>query len=432
MIKNYKTNRKSAYSNQGSTQSSFFAGKKFGSRSSFKRSDSLRGSSYKSSYSGYRQYSRKRFNPYRDSSMKHEMYISKASTNQQISIHDQTITFSDFDLNHKLLNNIKNLGYTHPTYIQSQVIQNILDKKDVLGLASTGSGKTAAFLIPLINNALNNTKSKCLVVTPTRELALQIKQEFMKLAKETILIKVLLEGGASAWDQIRLLNKNPKFVFATPGRLLDLYSRKKIELSCFDNVVLDEVDQMLDMGFLNDIKTIIQVLKKPRQSLFFSATLKPKLEEVAMTLLESPIKVEIAKSETAKNVDQDIVKIGSKTKIQILHDILINSNYDKVLVFVKTKQGADALVKELKEIGHQAESLHSNKTLGVRNKTLAMFKGDALDILIATDIVARGIDVKNISHVINYDLPNNIDDYIHRIGRTGRAGKPGKAITFVK
>jgi len=389
-----------------------------------------RGGGYKPDNSRFFSKSR-RSNPYRDQPLKEDLYVSKAVASEQVSIYDNTVTFSDFKLNQKLLANINKKGYVHPTQIQSQVIQSILDKKDVLGLASTGSGKTAAFLIPMVNATLENPRKRCLIVAPTRELATQIQQEFKALTEGTYLKEVLIVGGASAWDQIRLLNREPQFIFATPGRLIDLYTRKKIDLATFDNVVLDEVDQMLDMGFLTDVKRIISNLKQPRQSLFFSATMKPKLEEIAMSLLVEPVKVQVSITEAARNVDQDIVRVGKEKKVDVLHKLLINADFTKVLIFARTKHGADDISRELQIRGHVCESLHSNKPLGQRNRILTAFRKDTINILIATDIASRGIDVKDISHVINYDEPANKEDYIHRIGRTGRVGKKGTALTLL-
>lgn len=373
----------------------------------------------------------RRRNPYREEGLREEMYIAKAVSAEQVSIYDKAVTFADFKLNQKLLANITRKGYSHPTHIQSQVIQSILDKKDVLGLASTGSGKTAAFLIPIINSVLNDPRKRCLIVAPTRELATQIQQEFRSLTEGTILREVLVVGGASAWDQIRILNRDPHFIFATPGRLIDLFTRKKIDLARFENVVLDEVDQMLDMGFLQDVKRVISNLKQPRQSLFFSATMKKNLEEIAMSLLTDPVKVQVSNTEAAKNVDQDVVRVGKENKVDVLHKLLINADFTKVLIFARTKHGADQISRELQMRGHICESLHSNKPLGARNRILTAFRKDTINILIATDIASRGIDVKDISHVINYDEPANYADYIHRIGRTGRVGKKGTALTLI-
>jgi len=289
------------------------------------------------------------------------------------------------------------------------------------------------FIIPLINKALKSPNEKCLIIAPTRELINQIKIEFAALSFGTNLRDVVIMGGASYYEQIKLIRNNPQFVIATPGRLIDLCDRNKLDLSTFSNVVLDEVDEMLDMGFVHDVKKIISKLKTPRQSLFFSATLSRKSEEIANSLLKDPYKVEIEKQMAVKNVDQDIVKVSNgKNKIDVLHELLVNQEFKRVLIFSKTKRGAEEVSLELKKRGLKTDSLHGNKSLGQRTKVLSMFKKYEIDILVATDVASRGIDVPDITHVINYDPPATAADYIHRVGRTGRMGKKGIALTFVR
>jgi superfamily II DNA/RNA helicase len=377
----------------------------------------------------------RRFNPYNSESLRHDLYISKASAHNvtQEDIYDFNTSFEDFRLHPKLLKNIKERNYLNPTKIQAQVMRPILDKKDVLGLASTGSGKTAAFLIPVLNFLINDNQKKCLIIAPTRELVNQIQAEYQKFAQGTMVRDALIVGGASYAPQIRLLRRNPQLVIATCGRLIDLFKTKQINLNDFDIIVLDEVDQMLDMGFIHDIKLIVSSLKKEKQSLFFSATMNPKIEEIANSFLQNPVKIEIAKQGSAKNVDQDIVKIHhSKSKLDTLHEILVSTDFEKVLVFAKTKRGAEELSINLKNKGHKADALHGDKSLGQRMRIMASFRKNEIDILVATDVAARGIDIPDISHVINFDEPATKEDYIHRIGRTGRIGKKGVALTFVK
>lgn len=364
--------------------------------------------------------------------MRNDMFISKAQKGESNSIYVPTLTFSDFSLLPTLSKNISHKGYVHPTKIQAEIIPQVLENKDVLGVACTGSGKTAAYLIPIINKVLNTPGQKCLIVAPTRELINQIRNEYCMLAYGTQLRDVVVMGGASYSDQIRLIRRDPHFVIATPGRLIDLCDRKLLDLSTFNNIILDEVDEMLDMGFINDVKKIISKLKTPRQSLFFSATLSSKTEEIANSLLKNPYKVEIEKQEAVKNVDQDIVRVDSgKNKIDVLNDLLLNADFKRVLVFSKTKRGAEKVALELRKRGHKSDSLHGNKSLGQRSKVLSMFKKFEINILVATDVASRGIDVPDISHVINYDAPATVTDYIHRVGRTGRMGKKGVALTFV-
>jgi superfamily II DNA/RNA helicase len=377
----------------------------------------------------------KRSNPYEQERLKHELYVSKAEpqndTHQEI--YDLNVSFAELGLHPKILRNISDRNYKNPTKIQSQTIPSILDKKDLVGLASTGSGKTGAFLIPVLSLLMSDLKKRCLIIAPTRELVNQIQAEYRIFAEGTSVRDALIVGGASYAPQIRLLRRNPQLVIATPGRLIDHYKQKQINFADFDIIVLDEVDQMLDMGFINDIKLIISNLKESRQSLFFSATMSPKIREIAETLLRNPVKVEIAKQSAAKNVEQDVIRINnSKGKLETLHELIAKLDYEKILIFSKTKRGADDLSQALQNKGHKVDALHGDKSLGQRTRILASFRSGEMDILIATDVASRGIDIPNISHVINYDEPATHADYIHRIGRTGRIGKKGFAFTFVK
>ncbi len=405
--------------------------------SSAPKSGNFSSNTHKRSFNG--GYSRanfqnKRKNPYRDEYIDNEMFISKAVENRSESVYESGQTFDDFKLNNSLLNNILKHKYVHPTKIQSSVIEPIMARKDILGLATTGSGKTGAYLIPIVNMLLSEGQKgtkRCLVVAPTRDLINQISAEFRQFAQNTFLRDVLVVGGASYSTQIRVLQRDPHIVLATPGRLLDLYTQKHIDLSKFDVVVLDEVDQMLDMGFIHDIKQIISSLKSPRQSLFFSATLTSKIKDVATSLLNNPVSVDLSETRAVKNVDQDIVKVGPKNKMEVLHEILVNAETSRVLVFSRTKHGADLIADDLKKRGHKADSLHGNKSLGKRIRVLSMFRNFEIEVLVATDVASRGIDIPDISHVINFDKPATYQDYIHRIGRTGRIGKKGTALTFV-
>ena len=384
---------------------------------------------------GFRSgFKNQRRNPYRGSAVTHDKYIFKAldTSARQDSVYEKQMAFSDFPLHPKLLKNIASRDYFHPTKIQAKVITPILENRDLIGLSATGSGKTAAFLIPIINSLLVDPKKRCLVVVPSRELANQIQDEFNTFAQNTWITDVLIMGGASYSTQIRLLKRNPQFVIATPGRLIDLYNQRYLELDAFDIIVLDEVDQMLDMGFIRDIKLIISKLKPVRQSLFFSATMSPKIRDVATSLSKNPVTVELTEQTAIKNVEQNIIKVNSAVgKINTLHELLINTAFQKVLVFSRTKHGADDIASALSIRGHKVDSLHGNKSLGQRMRILSMFKRDQINILVATDVASRGIDIPDISHVINYDEPATYDDYIHRIGRTGRIGKGGTALTFV-
>lgn len=387
------------------------------------------------SFSGKGRPAFRRRNPYSGAPIRHEMYISKvnAVTTVQESVYQNEMTFSDFALHQTILTNITSKKYVHPTKIQAQVINHILAKRDIIALSSTGSGKTGAFLIPIIHNLISDKQTRCLILAPTRELVNQIQTEFRTFSQNSFINDVMITGGASYATQIRVLRKRPQLVIATPGRLLDLYEHKQIDFKDFDMIVLDEVDQMLDMGFINDIKLVISKLKPTRQSMFFSATMNAKAKEIASTLLRNPVSFEINKQSAVTNVDQDIVKISSgKDKLDILHGILVNAEFHKVLIFSRTKRGADEVALDLRKRGHKADALHGNKTLGQRTKILSMFRRDEIDILVATDVASRGVDIPDISHVINFDEPATYQDYIHRIGRTGRIGKKGIALTFVK
>lgn len=341
-------------------------------------------------------------------------------------------TFDNFDIDQNLKINIKNHGYSKPTPIQSQAIEPIINGRDVIGLASTGTGKTAAFLIPLINKLFKDRGQKALIIVPTRELAVQINEESRNFAGGMNIYNALLIGGANMHRQIYDLKRSPQIVIATPGRLKDLVERRAISLQSFTNIVLDEVDLMVDIGFVNDVKYFISKMAPVRQSLFFSATISPKVQDILRLFVTNPLTISIKKQEASENIEQDVIKVDrSKTKIDQLHDLLIKDGFDKVLVFGRTKHGIEKLNKELEFRGFKTGALHGNKNQGQRRRILDSFKRNEIKILLATDVASRGLDIDNVTHVINYDLPQTYEDYIHRIGRTGRAGKKGFALTFV-
>ncbi len=402
------------------------------SRKNYGRNDrnSRRRSSYRSSsYSNSRRgggYNR------RGSTINVNQLIAKAVYEDLPSIYVLDHNLLEFNLTKELKKNITYKKYTSPTKIQYEAIPKILEGRDILGMASTGSGKTAAFLIPMINKGVQDRSQRFLIVVPTRELAIQIQDEFMQLARNTGLRSVLVIGGNSIGAQIGILRRDPAFVIATPGRLKDISEREAIYLKDINNVILDEVDRMLDMGFIDDIRYITSHLNEDRQSLFFSATMNRKSEEIANTLLKNPVRIEIQKQEAGKNVDQDIIKLkDGETKFNVLCDYLSKDEFKKVLLFTRTKREADNLSRKLQDRGVKVNALHGDKRQAQRTRIIDAFKKDQLNILVATDVASRGLDVNNISHVINYDMPENYDDYIHRIGRTGRAGKKGYALTFI-
>jgi superfamily II DNA/RNA helicase len=346
-----------------------------------------------------------------------------------------THAFADFAIDERLKANITAKGYINPTPIQDQSIPHVLLGKDIVGLANTGTGKTAAFLIPLIDKVLKfrtlGKNERVLVMVPTRELALQIEAELFGFSKGLQLTSVTCVGGANIVPQIRVLRRNPAFVIGTPGRLKDLMERKELDLSSFSTVVLDEADRMLDMGFINDMKFILGFMQKERHTLFFSATMDKEIERLIGDFLKDPVRVSVKTRDTASTIDQDVVYVTRDNKFDVLVDLLSAPDMDKVLVFGRTKHGVERITRDLSRRGIKADSIHGDKTHGKRQKALSLFKASHVQVLVATDVAARGLDISGVSHVINYDLPGTYEDYTHRIGRTGRAGKTGKALTFL-
>jgi len=340
--------------------------------------------------------------------------------------------FTDFEVDNRIKNNVVRKGYYEPTPIQDKIIPLILKGKDVVGIANTGTGKTAAFLIPMINKTLLNKSNKCIIIVPTRELAFQIEKEFKDFAGGLGLFSILCIGGTSMNDQMRNLRRNNDFVVGTPGRIKDLVQRNAINMGRFQTIVLDEADRMLDMGFINDMQFLMEKMPEQKQVLLFSATIPDEIERLSRKFLKDPVKVSVKVRESLANISQDIVKVGSnENKLEVLCSLLKKEEFKKVLIFGRTKHGVEKLSKLLVQKGFRAESIHGNKTQSRRKKAMDFFKGNQGKILVATDVAARGLDIDNVSHVINYDIPATYDDYIHRIGRTGRGKKRGEAVTFV-
>ncbi|KKW07521.1 MAG: DNA/RNA helicase, superfamily II [Candidatus Moranbacteria bacterium GW2011_GWE1_49_15] len=340
--------------------------------------------------------------------------------------------FPEFPIDQRLKTIIAQRGFETPTEIQEKTIPLIMEGKDVIGLANTGTGKTGAFLVPMIDKILRNPHEKLLVVVPTRELAIQIQDEFVAFSKGLHINSVVVVGGANIRPQIDKLRSRHNVVIGTPGRLKDLIQRKRLILDRFANVVLDEADQMLDMGFIPDVRYLLSLVSPKRQTLLFSATLAPEIERLTGEFLNNPEKISIRKRDTSAQVDQDVVRIDrGQDKIEVLHNLLAQTHFQKVLVFSRTKHGAEKLSKALHHKGFKAESIHGDKSHAKRQKALKLFKENIVQILVATDVASRGLDIPNVSHVINFDVPATFEDYIHRIGRTGRAGKTGVALTFV-
>lgn len=342
-------------------------------------------------------------------------------------------SFGDFPFSEKLQANIAYQKYSIPTPIQDQAIAHIIAGKDVIGIANTGTGKTAAFLLPLIDKVSKNPTERVLIVTPTRELALQIKTELQKFSFGLGIFTVLCIGGVGLTAQRNELRRNPHFVIGTPGRLKDLIRGKSLDLSRFQNVILDEVDRMVDIGFIHDIKHFISLLPQNRQSLFFSATIPPAANEILRTFVKDPISVSVKTQHTPENIKQDIVRVKDKgKKIEQLQELLRQKGFDKVLVFGRTKWGIQKLTTRLISRGFRAAAIHGNKSQNQRQRALDEFKKSNIQVLLATDVASRGLDIQDVTHVINYDQPASYNDYIHRIGRTGRVDKKGTALTFVE
>ncbi len=340
--------------------------------------------------------------------------------------------FGDFNVDSRLKTAISAKGYKTPTAIQDQIIPHVLNSADVVGIANTGTGKTAAFLIPLIHKVILHKASKVLIVAPTRELALQIDNELKGFVKGSQIFSVCCVGGVGIYKQVSELKFHNNFVIGTPGRLKDLIERKNIRLHEFKTIVLDEADRMLDMGFINDVRFLMAGLPQERQTLFFSATISPEIERLIFEFCRRPVRVSVKTRDTAKNVEQDVIRLGhGKNKLEVLHDLLNQEEFSKVLIFGRTKHGVEKLSQILAARGFKAESIHSNKNHSRRQRALGAFKNNRVQVLVATDVAARGLDIPDVSHVINYDLPSTYDDYVHRIGRTGRGDKYGKALTFI-
>ena len=348
------------------------------------------------------------------------------------------MTFENLNLIAPILSALQAEGYTTPTPIQQQAIPHLLAGKDLLGCAQTGTGKTAAFAIPILQHlsalpkpARGQHQIKALILTPTRELAIQIEESFKAYGKNLHLKHLVIFGGVGQKPQTDALQRGVDILVATPGRLLDLMNQGFISLNHITHFVLDEADRMLDMGFVNDVKKVIAKLPAKRQSLFFSATMAPEIMKLADSMLTDPEKVEVTPvSSTAETINQSVYFVDKKDKKHLLIHVLQDTSIKTALVFTRTKHGADKVVKDLVKAGISAEAIHGNKSQNARQRALTNFKEQTTRILVATDIAARGIDVEELGHVINYELPNVPETYVHRIGRTGRAGNAGKAFSF--
>lgn len=344
------------------------------------------------------------------------------------------MTFNDLKLIKPLITALKNMGYDSPTPIQEQAIPHVLNGEDIFGCAQTGTGKTAAFCLPILQQLKSRNSSgniRALILAPTRELAIQISENLRLYSKNLNLSHATVFGGVSQKNQERELRKRPEIIVATPGRLLDFMQQGLIKLDRVEHFVLDEADRMLDMGFIHDIKKVIAKLPRQRQTLFFSATAAPNIMKLADTLLKNPVHISVTPvSSTATLVEQSIYYVSKENKRSLLKYILNTGKIEHALVFTRTKRGADRVAKELTKSGIKSEAIHGNKSQSARERALKGFKNRSIRILVATDIASRGIDVEKLSHVINYEIPEQAETYVHRIGRTGRAGMAGKALSF--
>lgn len=339
--------------------------------------------------------------------------------------------FAALGLSHKVVRAVANSGYENPTNIQSQAIPVVLEGRDVIGSSQTGTGKTAAFALPVISNLKKHGKLRCLVLEPTRELADQVTSAFRTYGKFTNLKTALIQGGVGYGRQIEMLNKGVDVVVATPGRLLDLHKQKNISFKDIEVVVLDEVDRMLDMGFLPDVKRIVKLTPRKRQTLFFSATIPSEIEYLAQWSLTNPFTIDVGQRRSAaETVNHCLYPVAREQKMELLLRLLDDMDYQSVLIFTERKLDAEVVARKMELNGHNAVTLHSDRSQRERKKALDGFKNGDFEILIATDVAGRGLDISGISHVVNYDVPRNAENYVHRIGRTGRANTEGDAITL--
>lgn len=395
------------------------AGRRTGSYSS-----SARQGSYTQSFRGSKKNTGEKFDP--------RQFINKAIEIATEAPYEPTHTFDDFGFAEQLARNIAHRGYINPTHIQDESIPHLMQGKDVLGLANTGTGKTAAFILPIVHHLLTDeTKRGALIIAPTRELAAQIDDEFKSFSKGLNLHSALCVGGMNIVQQKRAINRGPQLIIGTPGRLKDLVQQGALSLEAGDFLVLDEADRMLDMGFQKDIDFLIAQLPSERQSMCFSATITPEIKNLLSRVLKDHVSISVKKNETNNHIEQEVVHVSpGEDKLELLYQHLVKPEYEKVIVFGATKHGVQKLSDKLNKRGLHCEAIHGNKSQPQRQKALNAFKDGTINVLFATDVAARGLDIPNVSHVINYDLPQAFSDYVHRIGRTGRAGKAGHAVTF--
>ncbi len=363
----------------------------------------------------------------------HSKFINKAVEAQAEVPYEPTHTFHDFGLNKRTVATLDYLGFTSPSPIQDQCIAPALEGRDVIGLANTGTGKTAAFLLPIIERLNQNpAPMTALILAPTRELAQQIDAEFRRFSAGQKLYSTLVVGGANITRQIQQVKRGPHIVIGTPGRIGDLIERRVLRLQTVSVFVLDEADRMCDMGFVRDIKRIAGELSAERQTLCFSATMTSDVKAIVEEFMTNPVTISVVKSATNDHIEQDVIHARDKMhKIDILTELLTGPEFEKVIIFGETKYGVQRLSDKLTASELPSATIHGNKSQSQRERALKQFKNGDVNILVATDVAARGLDIPDVTHVINFDPPKVYEDYVHRIGRTGRAGKAGQALTFV-
>ena len=419
---NTKTRNRPSRSYSSSARRNTSSNHKFG-RSKF-NSNSKRRTPSKSGGGG-RRGGRKipTFNP--------SQFINTNPVNVVEEVYKPKNTFGTFGLNPKLVEKIASLKLETPSPIQDQIIPEILKGNDVIGLAETGTGKTAAFLIPIIEKTLKDRNRQTLILAPTRELALQINEELLLLSRGFGIFSTVCVGGINIRPQIKSLSRKNHFIIGTPGRVLDLIKRKNFVPANVTTVVLDEADRMLDMGFIGDMRSILSQTPKDRETLFFSATITKETEALVHDFLRNPITISVKKKDVTNNISQDVVHFEHNLRFEKLLELLLNVEFKRVLIFGAMKHSVSKLTTQLNAGGVPSESIHGNKSHVQRQRALKSFKEGKVRVLVATDVAARGIHIDNVTHVINYDLPSTFEDYVHRIGRTGRGANRGKALTFI-
>lgn len=361
----------------------------------------------------------------------HNLFINKAKE-EVVEAYVPTHGFTDFGLDVRIVENLTRKGYKTPSPIQDQSIPVVLGGRDMIGIANTGTGKTAAFLLPLIHKLAEDKNKKVMVLTPTRELAQQIEAELRAFTFGMKIFSISCVGGMPIRRQMMELERGVSFVIGTPGRVKDLITRGKIKMKDYGYIVLDEADRMLDMGFIDDMREILSAMLPTKQALFFSATMPPAIRTLCAQFLKDPVNISVKTRDTASNVDQDVVRIRNKgERIEVLHELLSGDDFTKVLIFREMKRQVDELEEELSKRGFKALALHGDMRNRERAHAVKSLATGTVQVVIATDVAARGIDIPDISHVINYDIPRDYETYVHRIGRTGRGSSKGKSLTFI-